>query len=130
MTEFKIPYIAVGFFVLTVGLVLYFTVFRNGKAAAPALDNKHFKDAADPATELSRGHGSMALPHPASTPNGDDEIQQAVKSATRDPQLGDTNPKRAWTTREGGSFDLPAFLCGTGPAAPQCVSTSVCVGDF
>lgn len=114
----------------TVALVLGLTVFRKGGAAAPALTNKPAKDATDPATELSRGHGSVAMPSQASTPNGDDEIQQAVKSATRDPQLGDTNPKRAWTTREGGSFDLPAFLCGTGPAAPACVSTSVCVGDF
>ena len=118
--------IALGIIIFVlVGALIYCEVTKKAKASVP-LTNTAGPKAVDHQTDKRDG----AIPNDTQGPDGtDDAVTKAFKKSGQIIQQGDTTVARG--LRKGfTSFDLPAFLCGTGPAAPKCVQLSHCPGDF
>ena len=111
--------------VALVGALIY---CETTKAKAPvSLQNAAGPKAADHQTD--KRDGAIPLDTP-SLDGTDDAVTKAHKKSGAFVQQGDTISARGLRISSGSSFDLPAFLCGTGPAAPKCVQLSHCPGDF
>ena len=107
--------------------VVYIAKPQQHKPAAAPLTNTAGPKAADHQTD--KRDGAIPLDTP-SLDGTDDAVTKAHKKSGAFVQQGDTISARGLRISSGSSFELPAFLCGTGPAAPKCVQLSHCPGDF
>ena len=119
--------IALGIIILTLlGALIYCEVTKKAKASV-SLTNKPLVSGSDIKSDDKK---DAAIPIGNQSPDGtEDVVAAAHKKSGMFAQQGDTIAARG-LRKSSGSFDLPAFLCGTGPAAPKCVQLSHCPGDF